>query len=178
MRAKSWNVIRCHPICLENFGLEYDRMRKKKQLDIATKGLREIIVKQNMRDFRKEQADKEARKNKEYGKVLFEVKASHTQRNAEFRKKCYKVGPRDRNDQIRRLEHSRTKENMERRRKNSQRIHRWGSGCSGQNVSDHPRFYAAKDEEVDTDSDEEEDEVLDFHKQKSEVIFWNDPRIR
>ena len=32
------------------------------------------------------------------------------------------------------------------------------------------RFYAAKDEE--------EDEVLDFHKQKSEVIFWNDPRIR
>ena len=123
---ESWNVIRCHPICLENFGLEYDRMRKKKQLDIATKGLREIIVKQNMRDFRKEQADKEARKNKEYGKVLFEVKASHTQRNAEFRTKCYKVGPRDRNDQIRRLEHSRTKENMERRRKNSQRIHRWG----------------------------------------------------
>ena len=101
-------------------------MRKKKQLDIATKGLREIIVKQNMRDFRKEQADKEARKNKEYGKVLFEVKASHTQRNAESRTKCYKVGPRDRNDQIRRLEHSRTKENMERRRKNSQRIHRWG----------------------------------------------------
>ena len=44
--------------------------------------------------------------------------------------------------------------------------------------SDHLRFYAAKDEEVDTDSDEEEDEVLDFHKQKSEVIFWNDPRIR
>ena len=40
------------------------------------------------------------------------------------------------------------------------------------------RFYAAKDEEVDSDSDEEEDEVLDFHKQKSEVIFWNDPRIR
>lgn len=40
------------------------------------------------------------------------------------------------------------------------------------------RFYAAKDEETDSDSDEEEDEVLDFHKQKSEVIFWNDPRIR
>ena len=40
------------------------------------------------------------------------------------------------------------------------------------------RFYAAKDEEEDSDSDEEEDEVLDFHKQKSEVIFWNDPRIR
>ena len=101
-------------------------MRKKKQLDIATKGLREIIVKQNMRDFRKEQADKEARTNKEYGKVLFEVKdeAFHTHKNAEFRTKCYKVGPRDRNDQIRRLEHSRTKENMERRRKNSQRIHR------------------------------------------------------
>ena len=153
-------------------------MRKKKQLEIATKGLREIIVKQNMRDFRKEQADKEARKNKEYGKVLFEVKASHTQRNSEFRTKCYKVGPRDRNDQIRRLEHSRTKENMERRRKNSQRIHRWGFRLSRKSFSDDPRFYAAKDEEVDTDSDEEEDEVLDFHKQKSEVIFWNDPRIR
>ena len=44
--------------------------------------------------------------------------------NVEFRTKCFKVGPRDRNDQIRRLEHSRTKENMERRRKNSERIHR------------------------------------------------------
>ena len=52
---------------------------------------------------------------------------------------------------------------MERRRKNSERVH---------------KFYAAKDEEEDSDSDEEEDEVLDFHKQKSEVIFWNDPRIR
>ena len=52
---------------------------------------------------------------------------------------------------------------MERRRKNSERVH---------------RFYAAKDEEEDSDSDEEEDEVLDFHKQKSEVIFWNDPRIK
>ena len=55
------------------------------------------------------------------------------------------------------------RDNMERRRKNSERVH---------------RFYAAKDEEEDSDSDEEEDEVLDFHKQKSEVIFWNDPRIK
>ena len=70
---------------------------------------------------------------------------------------------RQRNDQIRKLEHRRVKENMERRRKNSDRVH---------------RFYAAKDEETDSDTDEEEDEVLDFHKQKSEVIFWNDPRIR
>ena len=49
-------------------------MRKKKQLDIATKGLREMIIKQNMRDFRKEQADKEARRSKEYGRVLYEVR--------------------------------------------------------------------------------------------------------
>ena len=48
-------------------------MRKKKQLDIATKGLREMIIKQNTREFRKEQQDKEARKSKEYGKVLYEV---------------------------------------------------------------------------------------------------------
>ena len=73
------------------------------------------------------------------------------------------VVSRQRNDQIRKLEHRRVKENMERRRKNSERVH---------------RFYAAKDEETDSDTDEEEDEVLDFHKQKSEVIFWNDPRIR
>ena len=26
-------------------------------------------------------------------------------------------------------------------------------------------------------SEEEEDEVLDFTKQKSEIIFWNDPRM-
>ena len=50
-------------------------MRKKKQLDIATKGLREMIIKQNTREFRKEQQDKEARKNKEYGKVLYEVRS-------------------------------------------------------------------------------------------------------
>ena len=48
-------------------------MRKKKQLDIATKGLREMIIKQNTRDFRREQQDKAARRSKEYGKVLFEV---------------------------------------------------------------------------------------------------------
>ena len=36
----------------------------------------------------------------------------------------YEVGPRDRSDQIRRLEHRRAMENMERRRRNSQRIHR------------------------------------------------------
>ena len=40
----------------------------------------------------------------------------------------YEVGPRDRSDQIRRLEHRRAMENMERRRRNSQRIHR--SPCS------------------------------------------------
>ena len=50
-------------------------MRKKKQLDIATKGLREMIIKQNTREFRKEQQDKEARKSKEYGKVLYEVRS-------------------------------------------------------------------------------------------------------
>ena len=92
----------------------------------------------------------------------------------------YEVGPRDRSDQIRRLEHRRAMENMERRRRNSQRIHRSHADsqlalkCEMSCV----RFYAAKDEETDSDSDEEEDEVLDFHKQKSEVIFWNDPRIR
>jgi len=90
-------------------------------------------------------AKDDERRKKEYGKVVYET------------------GPRQRNDQIRKLEHRRAKENMERRRKNSERVH---------------RFYAAKDEETDSDTDEEEDEVLDFHKQKSEVIFWNDPRIR
>ena len=44
------------------------------KLDIATKGLREMIIKQNMRDFRKEQTDKEARRSKEYGRVLYEVR--------------------------------------------------------------------------------------------------------
>ena len=69
---------------------------------------------------------------------------------------------------------------MERRRKNSERIHRWFFTLISQEKLWFScfRFYAAKDEEVDSDSDEEEDEVLDFHKQKSEVIFWNDPRIR
>ena len=92
----------------------------------------------------KEQKEREKMK-KDYGKVEYEV------------------APRQRNDQIRKLVHRRIKENMERRRKNSEKIH---------------KFYAAKDEETDSDSDEEEDDVLDFHKQKSEVIFWNDPRIR
>ena len=32
-----------------------------------------MIIKQNTRDFRKEQEDKAARRSKEYGKVLFEV---------------------------------------------------------------------------------------------------------
>ena len=98
-------------------------MRKKKQLDIATKGLREMIIKQNTRDFRKEQEDKAARRSKEYGKVLFEVRRFSGVTN--FSRMCDKVAPRDRNDQIRRLEQRRTKENMERRRKNSERIHRW-----------------------------------------------------
>ena len=64
---------KCNEICLENHGLEYDRKLKQKQLDIATKGLREMIIKQNTRDFRREQQDKAARRSKEYGKVLFEV---------------------------------------------------------------------------------------------------------
>ena len=76
------NVMRCHPICLENHGLEYDRKLKKKKLDIATKGLREMIIKQNTRDFRKEQEDKKARRNKEYGKVLYEVSGtSHVKKS-------------------------------------------------------------------------------------------------
>lgn len=58
-------------------------MRKKKQLDIATKGLREMIIKQNMRDFRKEQADKEARRSKEYGRVLYEVRRLMGTRSSE-----------------------------------------------------------------------------------------------
>ena len=51
---------------------------------------------------------------------------------------------------------------MEKRRQNSEAI---------------KAFYAPKDEETAADSEDEEDEVLDIHKQKSEVIFWNDPRI-
>ena len=125
--------------------MEYDKQKKKEKLNTATKQLRDSIIKENMREFRmKEQREREKMK-KDYGKVVYEV------------------APRQRNDQIRKLEHRRMKENMERRRKNSEKIH---------------KFYAAKDEETDSDSDEEEDDVLDFHKQKSEVIFWNDPRIR
>lgn len=125
--------------------MEYDKQKKKEKLNTATKQLKDTIIKENMREFRmKEQKEREKMK-KDYGKVEYEV------------------APRQRNDQIRKLEHRRIKENMERRRKNSEKIH---------------KFYAAKDEETDSDSDEEEDDVLDFHKQKSEVIFWNDPRIR
>ena len=43
----------------------------------------------------------------------------------------YEVGPRDRSDQIRRLEHRRAMENMERRRRNSQRIHRSYTATAG-----------------------------------------------
>ena len=40
------------------------------------------------------------------------------------------------------------------------------------------KFYTAKCEVANEDnSEEEEDEVLDFTKQKSEIIFWNDPRM-
>ena len=52
---------------------------------------------------------------------------------------------------------------QDRRRKNSEKI---------------KKFYATKHVETDSDSEDEEDEVLDFHKQRSEVIFWNDPRIK
>ena len=98
-----------------------------------------------MREFKQTVAREQERRRREYGRVVYEE------------------APRQRSDQIRRLEHRRMKENMERRRKNSEKVH---------------KFYAAKDEETDSDSDEEEDDVLDFHKQKSGVIFWNDPRIR
>ena len=40
------------------------------------------------------------------------------------------------------------------------------------------KFFTAKCEVQDEEeSEQEEDEVLDFTKQKSEIIFWNDPRI-
>lgn len=153
-------------------------MRKKKQLDIATKGLREMIIKQNMRDFRKEQADKEARRSKEYGRVLYEVRRLMGTRSLE----------QNVTRSVRETEMIRSGDWSTAGQKRTWRDGgRTARGFTGEvqvvqesehTFSDHPRFYAAKDEEVDTDSDEEEDEVLDFHKQKSEVIFWNDPRIR
>ena len=97
-----------------------------------------------MRDHRNSEKMEEERKRKEYGKVIFVEP------------------PRQRDDQIRRAEHKKWKENMEKRRENSEKI---------------KKFYAPKDEETAADSEDEEDEVLDIHKQKSEVIFWNDPRI-
>merc|ERR1719150_1211513 len=92
--------------------LENDRKKRQERLETATKRLKTAIVKENMREFRAEQEREQQRRRREYGKVVYEV------------------GPRDRSDQIRRLEHRRAMENMERRRRNSQRIH---------------RFYAAKD---------------------------------
>ena len=106
--------------------------------------MKNALVKENMRNFRRMEKEEEERKRKEYGKVIFVEP------------------PRQREDQIRRIEHKRFKENMEKRRKNSEKI---------------KKFYAPKDEETAADSEDEEDEVLDIHKQKSEVIFWNDPRI-
>ena len=81
----------------------------------------------------------------------------------EYGKVVLDVPVRQRNDQIRKMEQKRAKDKMDLRRRNSERI---------------KKFYATKDEETDSDSEDEEDEVLDFHKQKSEVIFWNDPRIK
>ena len=75
-------------------------------MNIATKHLRTVLVKENTREFRLGQVRREERKKAEYGKVVVEVAG------------------RQRSDQIRRLEHRRAMENMERRRRNSQRIHR------------------------------------------------------
>ena len=113
-------------------------------MTIATKNLKNALIKENMREHRNTVEEEEERKKKEYGKVIFVEQ------------------PRQREDQIRRVEQRRRKENMEKRRQNSEKI---------------KKFYAPKDEETAADSEDEEDEVLDFAKQKSEVIFWNDPRI-
>ena len=84
-------------------------------------------------------------------------------KKAEYGKVVVEVAGRQSSDQIRRLQQRRARETQDRRRRNSERI---------------KKFYATKHVETDSDSEDEEDEVLDFHKQRSEVIFWNDPRIK
>ena len=84
-------------------------------------------------------------------------------KKAEYGKVVVEVAGRQSSDQIRRLEQRRARETQDRRRRNSEKI---------------KKFYATKHVETDSDSEDEEDEVLDFHKQRSEVIFWNDPRIK
>ena len=69
--------------------MEYDRQKKQEKLNTATKQLKNTIVKENMKEFRLMQEKEAIRRNKEYGKVLFEVP------------------PRHRDDQIRRLEQKR-----------------------------------------------------------------------
>ena len=136
-------------------------------------------MKENTRDFRNKQQDSQNKKKIEYGKVVSNVTVrkglksystfsldSHGVRHFflnKIKKTFLKSLLRQRNDQIRRMEQKRAREKMELRRRNSEKI---------------KKFYTTKDEETDSDSEDEEDEVLDFHKQKSEVIFWNDPRIK
>ena len=132
-------------VCVpERYTLDRERKKHEERLLVATKNLRNTLVKENMRDHRKRALEEVERKRKEYGKVTFIEP------------------PRQREDQIRRAEQRKVKDKMEKRRQNSEAI---------------KAFYAPKDEETAADSEDEEDEVLDIHKQKSEVIFWNDPRI-
>ena len=66
-------------------------------------------------------------------------------------------------DQVKRVELRRMKRDMARRREQTTRL---------------KKFYTAKCEVTNEDnSEDEEDEVLDFTKQKAEIIFWNDPRM-
>ena len=90
------------------------------------------------------------------------VKKEEERKITEYGKVIFVEQLRQREDQIRRVEQKRRMENMEKRRENSEKI---------------KNFYAPKYEETAADSEDEEDEILDIHKQKSEVIFWNDPRI-
>ena len=131
-------------IILERCALERERKKHEERLQIATKNLKNALVKENMRQYQNSVKKEEERKITEYGKVIFVEQ--HRQRE----------------DQIRRVEQKRRMENMEKRRENSEKI---------------KNFYAPKYEETAADSEDEEDEILDIHKQKSEVIFWNDPRI-
>ena len=66
-------------------------------------------------------------------------------------------------DQVKRVELRRMRRDMARRREQTIRL---------------KKFYTAKCEVTNEDnSEDEEDEVLDFTKQKAEIIFWNDPRM-
>ena len=58
-----------HCLCLERYGLEYDRKKRQERLETATKSLKTAIVKENMREFRAEQEREQQRRRREYGKV-------------------------------------------------------------------------------------------------------------